>query len=417
MARTSINKDGVLVVHVENPEELHSILNQIFGEDDFPSGKFPDIWPEMPTTHFDDGDYPKAEDCTACDAKDCPIRKAPYGSTVPAPSLREAMERTYDRMVKDKALRDAMKTEKLKADLKYREAKLARETMVPDPVGFTSKDLAEAVRKMTTPFPGAESSYLWPTEPNLNLGVPYGDPSKDKLKKPVIKPKFVEEIDGLVAKLGAMQKKARENAEDALAEKLYKRLSKNFYRDRAARYSRTAELLSQVNNLTEENRKLKADLSAKGEAMEHYKRAVANPDSLSWNTSHDKRTGAFVYVTDYEFDTLKALADGSATVIPTSKNDAVVKPTASPEPVWFRFIDPETGSLTVPMLNAWVVVKTGFVTTQVMQRVEADHERAIRCPLSGRVASPCGSTPRVTPSLPSISPRPNGATSPSRLPT
>lgn len=295
MARTSINKDGVLVVHVENPEELHSILNQIFGEDDFPngknptesagsfpSGKFPDIWPEMPTKRLDDGDYPNAEDCTACNAKDCPIRKAPYGSTVPAPSLREAMERTYDRMAKDKALRDAM------------------------------------------------------------------------------------------------QKKARADAEDALAKKLYDKLSKHFYRDRAARYSRTAELLSQVNSLTEENRALKADLRAKGEAMDHYKRAVANPESISWNTSHDKATGAFIYVTGYEFDTLKALADGSAVVLPAAKKDVVVKPTHSPEPVWFHFIDPETGRLVVPMINAWVAVKTGFVTTQVMQRVEADHERAIR---------------------------------------
>lgn len=352
--------DGVYMVNLSNPTEVDNFFRQIFGEtSDFPNGKNPSdpvrAFPngkKIPVTNFElgtpyVGDFDTtAEDCSACRAKDCQIRKAPYGSTTPAPSLREAVERS----VKDKALRDALKTEKpkaatfhddvmamlraekVKADLKYREAQLARQVMAPDAVladgtmfgfktfsdrnGFTSKDLAEAARKM---YGKAASDYLWPSDaPMKGLS---GDPSKDKMKKPVIKPmfseKFAKEMEDLASKLDAVQKKARNDAQEALAEKLYARLSKHFYRDRAARYSRTAELLSQVNSLTEENRKLKADLRAKGEAMDHYKRAVANPESVSWNTSHDKATGAFIYVTAYEFDTLKALADGSATVIPT----------------------------------------------------------------------------------------------------
>lgn len=394
--------DGVYMVNLSNPTEVDNFLRQICGETSaFPVGKTP--------SDPNDGDYPNAEDCSVCSAKGCLIREVPYGSTTPAPAptLREVVERS----VKNKALRDALKTEKPKAatfhddvmamlraervkvDLKYREAKLAQQAMAPDAVladgtmfgfktladrnGFTSKDLAEAARKM---YGKAASDYLWPSDaPMKGLS---GDPSKDKMKKPVIKPmfseKFAKEMEDLASKLDAVQKKARDDAQEALAEKLYARLSKHFYRDRAARYSRTAELLSQVNSLTEESRKLKADLRAKDEAMTYYKRAVANPESVSWNTSHDKATGAFVYVTGYEFDTLKALADGSATVIPTSKKDVVANATTATESGWFHFVDPETGSLTVPMLNAWVVVKTGFVTTRVMQRVEADHERAIR---------------------------------------
>lgn len=101
----------------------------------------------------------------------------------------------------------------------------------------------------------------------------------------------------------------------------------------AFRLSRIDELLGQVDKLTSE-------LRNKEKVIGFYEEAVKNTGSIDWNKAADRKAGHLVYVTDDEFETLKALKAGTAKVVPAEK---------PAEPEWFDFIDPETGNFVVPM--------------------------------------------------------------------
>lgn len=326
---------GAKIVFIDNPVDVHNLLSEIFGED-FPIGKNPTE---------SDADFPIGKDdlaaeCAECPVKDCDERQAAYeGADEPDGKMLRAL--------KDKAFRDAMRTEKLKLDIVEREAVLARQAMIPDSPYLwpapSAEDFAkgvEALRKAA----GAASPKI-PKDhiatPKFKVSFPFIDKpaapkgEKYKVNLDLGKPfeSLKERIDATLADVRKAEKKRKDAELDDLAARLFKKMSHQFYRDRAFRLSRIDELLGQVDKLTTE-------LRNKETVIDFYKKAVDNPESVGWNKAADKKTGHFVYVTDDEFDTLKALKAGTAKVVPADK---------PAEPVWFDFIDPETGNLVVPM--------------------------------------------------------------------
>lgn len=340
---------GAKIVFIDNPADVHNLLSEIFGED-FPVGKNPTE---------SDADFPIGKDdlaaeCAECPVKDCDERLAAYeGADEPDGKMLRAL--------KDKAFRDAMRTEKLKLDIVEREAQLARQAIRSNPPYLWSAPSAEEFAKgvealskalgvaspkvpkdriMTPKFKVSFPFMEKPAEPkgekykvNLDLGKPF-----ESLK---------ERIDATLADVRKAEKKRKDAELDDLAGRLFKKMSHQFYRDRGLRLSRINELTRHVSELFEENRTLKHNLRDKEEVLGYYKKAVANPESITWNTSGRSASAAFIFVTTEEFETLKALKAGTAKVVPADK---------PAEPGWFDFIDPETGKLVLPMQYVTVEV-------------------------------------------------------------
>ena len=327
---------GSKIVFFGNPKDMHNLFAEIFGEEQtFPSGKNPSE---------SSADFPiEKEDCAACNARDCPIRKAPYGSTQPAPSLMEAL-----------------RSEKLKLDIAEREAVLARQAMGVDEVADLFSLKVKPHPELAVPYEPGEN-----VEAPILIKTPFGritfpdmpKPDRDRQKRvyetsmKASKGAFdslKDRLDATLADVRKIEKKRKDAELDDLASRLYSRMSKHFYRERGSRLSRINELTPHVSELFEENRKLKADLAAKVEVLDFYKSAVANPESVNWNTSGRRPGAAFVYVTGEEFDTLKALKAGTASV--------TVNPAPVQEHPWIEWIDPETGKFIMPTLNTLIEV-------------------------------------------------------------
>ncbi len=329
---------GAKIVFIYNPADVHNLLSEIFGED-FPIGKNPTE---------SDADFPIGKDdlaaeCAECPVKDCDERLAAYeGADEPDGKMLRAL--------KDKAFRDAMRTEKLKLDIAERETVLVRQAMLgrgPDAilpdgsmvdVKTTSKipkdHIATPKFKVSFPFidkPAAPKGEKYKVD--LDLGKPF-----ESLK---------ERIDATLADIRKIEKKRKDAELDDLAERLFKKMSHQFYRDRGLRLSRINELTRHVSELFEENWTLKHDLRDKEKVIGFYEAAVKNHGSIEWNKAADRKAGHLVYVSDDEFETLKALEAGTAKVVPADK---------PAEPEWFDFIDPETGNFVVPMQYVTVEV-------------------------------------------------------------
>lgn len=395
---------GAKIVFIDNPADVHNLLSEIFGED-FPIGKNPteseadfligkdDPCSECPVKGCADRtaayegaddepcpiglDDPVAQDCTSCDMKDCKVRVVPFGATVP---VKASSEKEMSRALKDKALRDALRTEKLKLDIIEREAQLARQAMAPrSPYLWPAPSAEEFVEAITryrdaanrfmpkvlkeSEIPERVQTTVAPpkvmkpkAEVNYNLGKPF-----DSLRK------VIEDAQKTVR---AATKKRKDAELDDLAGRLFKKMSHQFYRDRGLRLSRINELTRHVSELFEENRTLKHDLRDKEKVIGFYRAAVENHDSVDWNKDADRKTGHLVYITDDEFETLKALDGGTAKVVP-----------APIDPLWFDFVDKETGKFVVPKRGMEIEVLSQRSTGSLLQRlvsVEATHPAALR---------------------------------------
>ena len=349
---------GAKIVFIDNPADFHNLLSEIFGED-FPIGKNPTE---------SDADFPIGKDdlaaeCAECPVKDCDERLAAYeGADEPDGKMLRA--------IKDKAFRDAMRTEKLKLDIVEREAQLARQAMLgrgPDAI-LPDGSMVDVKTSMKIPkdhimTPKFKVSFPLMEKPaapegekykvNLDLGKPF-----ESLK---------ERIDATLADVRKAEKKRKDAELDDLAERLFKKMSHQFYRDRGLRLSRINELLGQVDKLT-------SDLRNKEKVIGFYEEAVKNAGSIDWNKAADREAGHLVYVTDDEFETLKALKGGTAKVVPARATVVV-------DHEWVDFVDPVTGTLIVPLGGSKVEVQSqhrGGTLLQQLVRVESSHPAALR---------------------------------------
>lgn len=345
---------GAKIVFIDNPADVHNLLSEIFGEN-FPIGK-------NPTESEADFPIGKDDPCAECPVKDCDERTAAYEGA-------DDEDKSMLRALKDKALRTA----RLKADIVEREAQLARQAMngpgaiLPD--GSTAdlktsrylwpapsaEEFAKGVEALRKAAGAVGRDLLAPKVPKDRISTPKFKVSFPFIDKPA-KPKdetfkvdldlgkafepLKERIEATLADIRKAEKKRKDTELDDLAARLFKKMSHQFYRDRAFRLSRIDELLGQVDKLT-------SDLRNKEKVIGFYEEAVKNAGSIDWNKTADRKAGHLVYVTDDEFETLKALEAGTAKVVPADK---------PAEPVWFDFIDPETGNFVVPMQYVTVEV-------------------------------------------------------------
>lgn len=108
---------------------------------------------------------------------------------------------------------------------------------------------------------------------------------------------------------------------ERIAKDLYGRLSKHFYRDRGSRLSRIEELLAANVRLSEESRALKtriSELEVDIKAKDVLTSSKTTEMKLAFE--FDKVNRNLVLITDEERDTLRALAEGTAAVIPVNPN-------------------------------------------------------------------------------------------------
>lgn len=392
---------GAKIVFIDNPEDVHNLLSEIFGED-FPIGKNPteskadfpigkdDPCSECPVKGCADRtaayegaddepcpiglDDPVAQDCTSCDVKDCKVRVVPFGATVP---VKTSSKKEMSRALKDNALRDALRTEKLKLDIIEREAQLARQAMVPRSPHLwpapSAEEFAkgvEALRKaIGAASPKVPKDHI--STPKFKVSFPFmekpAEPKGEKHKVNLDLGKafepLKERIEATLADIRKAEKKRKDAELDDLAARLYKSMSHQFYRDRAFRLSRIDELLGQVDKLTDE-------LRNKEKVIDFYKKAVDNPESVDWNKTADKKTGHFVYLAADEFDTFKALKAGTAKVSLASK---------PVEPMWFDFVDKEVGKFVFPERYATVEISDPNVNGgRVQTLVRVDEHSGVR---------------------------------------
>lgn len=319
---------GAKIVFIDNPEDVHNLLAEIFGEKIATSIEKGDLpFPRGMNPPESKADFPIGKDdlddvCAECPIRDCPDRTAAYEGA-------DDEETCYLLLDGPKVPKDHISTPKFKVSFPFMEKPA-------EPKGEKYKV-------------------------DLDLGKTF-EPLKER-------------IEATLADIRKAEKKRKDTELDDLATRLFKKMSHQFYRDRAFRLSRIDELLGQVDKLT-------AELRNKEKVIGFYEEAVKNTGSIDWNKTADRKAGHLVYVTDDEFETLKALEAGTAKVVPADK---------PAEPEWFDFIDPETSKLVLPMQYVTVEVSDPRVNGgRVQTLVRVFEAEGVRFTSPNGIATPFG---------------------------